>query len=81
MLADVCGQDQRETELRTAQRGPRDFARPRLHDVVKLGRHVMGLARIAIAEVIQRDINDELVNRLKWAYWSSLPQGRRPQLR
>jgi len=37
MLAYVCGQDERQTELRTAQRAARDFLGAGRHDVVELG--------------------------------------------
>jgi hypothetical protein len=58
-------QDEGQAELRTAQRAAGELFGARRHHVVKLWRDVPGFAGVAIAEVVDHDIDDELVNRLQ----------------
>src|SRR5262249_43235381 len=64
-LAYGGGQDQRQAELRTAQRGSRDFPGTGGHDVIELGRDVRGFARIVVAQIIERYVHNELINGLQ----------------
>src|SRR5262249_28495301 len=66
MIAHVRGQDERQTELRAAQRGARELLGAGRHDVVELGRDVLGLARVVVARIVEGDVHDEAV------YWAQV---------
>src|SRR5215472_10085214 len=56
-------QDERQTELRAAQRTSRQLLGAGRHDVVELRRDVWGLARVAVAQIVERNVDDEAVDR------------------
>jgi hypothetical protein len=75
-LARIGGQDECQTELRAAQRVARDGSGTGCHDVVELGRDVVGFARVIVTHIIERDIDNEPVNWPQVLHRIGFPQKR-----
>src|SRR4029453_1868617 len=58
-IANVRGQNERQTELGTTQRRPRQLFGAGRDDIVELRRHVLGLTRVAVAHIVERYVDHE----------------------
>ena len=68
VIADRGSQDEGETELRAAQRAARQLLCTCRQDIVEFWRDVWRFARIVVAQIIEGNVNNELVNWLQGSH-------------